>query len=88
DGKTFIHMSSSIQGDVLTITSDNSYQASIAKKNGIYLSSKREGEGIGISSVMAAATKYNGGTRFEEDDGIFKASVYLKMATNQSKAHK
>ena len=79
DGKRFIRIDSSMQGDILTIVADNSFAGTIARRDGAYLSSKREGEGIGISSVAAAAVKHGGGSRFEEDDGVFRASVYMRI---------
>ncbi len=79
--QAFIRINSSLNYDTLTITVDNSHSGMIKKKDNFFLSLKREGEGIGISSVMAVADKYNGGTRFEEDNGMFKASVYLNIAT-------
>jgi uncharacterized protein with GYD domain len=43
------------------------------------MSQKREGEGIGISSVKAVAQKYDGVARFEAKDNIFQASVMLQL---------
>ena len=80
--KPFIRINSSLQGDILTITVDNSYSGIIKKSDEAYLSSKHEGKGIGISSVMAAATKHGGNVRFEESEGVFKASVYLRIIQN------
>ena len=76
---SFIHMSSSLQYGVLTLTVDNSFTGNIRKHGNIFLSSKRQGAGVGISSIIAVAKKYNGGTRFEESGGVFQASVYLKI---------
>lgn len=78
--KKFININSSIKYDILTITVDNSYSSNVKRKGNVFFSSKRAGEGIGISSVIAVAQKYNGGTKFEEQNGVFKASIYLKTS--------
>lgn len=75
----FIHLNSFLQYDTLTITVDNSFDGNLKQKGGVFLSSKRAGEGIGLSSVAAVAQKYGGAARFEASDGIFQASVYVKL---------
>ena len=79
EGRRFIKLSSHLQYDTLTITVDNSFAGDIRKKSGVFLSSKRDGEGIGISSVIAVAQRLGGGSKFETESGIFKASVYIKI---------
>ncbi len=79
-GMRFVRVGSHFQYGVLTLTVDNSFSGNLRKKNGVFLSSKREGTGIGLSSVMAVAEKYGGGSQFEETDGVFQASVYVRIA--------
>lgn len=83
-GKPFIRINSSLQGNVLAITADNSYSGTIEKKDEVFLSSKRKGEGIGTFSVIAAAKKHGGNARFEENNGVFRASVYLKVISDSN----
>lgn len=78
-GSSFIRMNSSLKYGILTLTVDNSFTGRILRDGNIFLSSKRRGSGIGVSSIMAVAKKHNGGTRFEENNGVFQASVYLKI---------
>ncbi len=44
--------------------------------------SKREGEGLGVSSVSAVAKKHGGAARFEADGNVFHSSVYLWLDNN------
>lgn len=78
-GRRFIHVGSELQYGVLTITVDNSFAGTLQKRDGAFLSSKREGEGTGISSVAMVAKRHDGNARFESKDRVFQASVYLKI---------
>lgn len=73
----FIRVNSHLKYRILTITVDNSFEGTLRQKGGVFLSSKRNGEGIGLSSVSAVAKKYGGNAKFEERDGVFQSSVYL-----------
>ena len=79
DGKRFIHIDSGLEHGVLTLTVDNSFIGKIRKRDDVFLSSKRRGNGVGISSVIAVAKKHGGNAWFEERDGLFQASVYLRV---------
>ncbi|MDD4565085.1 MAG: GHKL domain-containing protein [Eubacteriales bacterium] len=78
-GKRFIRINSGLEHGILTLTADNSFTGRIRKQDNAFLSSKRPGEGTGISSVTAVAKKYGGNARFEENDGVFQDSVYLRL---------
>lgn len=67
--------------NVFVLLLKNSYSGNIKEKNGIFLSSKRNKEGIGISSVREIAEKYHGVAKFEYNNkkGIFKASILLNL---------
>lgn len=58
---------------------DNSCEGTVIFENGIPLSSKREGFGIGTASIREIASRYNGRVLFEQKDGVFCASVYLRF---------
>lgn len=79
----FVRVGSHLQHGVLTLAVDNSFEGNLRQKDGVFLSSKREGEGIGLSSVAAVAKKYSGGSQFEEKDGVFQASVYVRIESQQ-----
>ncbi len=78
-GRRFILLNSNLHYNTLTITVDNSFFGTIRQKEGVFLSSKRTGEGIGITSVAAVAQKYGGAARFTAQDGIFQAAVYVNL---------
>lgn len=82
EGKGFIRVNSGLEHGILTLTVDNSFSGKTRKQDGTFLSSKRSGEGTGISSVTAVAKKHGGNARFEEKDGIFQASVYMRILDN------
>lgn len=80
-GEKFITVSAALAANYIIITVDNSYEGSILKENNDFLSSKRDGTGIGITSVQAVSHKYNGEVKFEFSDQIFRSSVMLKLVT-------
>jgi sensor histidine kinase YesM len=75
----FIKINAGLTGEMITITVDNSFNGTVKETNGVFVSQKREGKGIGVSSVRAVAKKYDGATRFEAEGELFQASVMLKM---------
>lgn len=79
-GARFVRVGSHLQHGVLTLAVDNSFEGDLRQKDGIFLSSKREAEGIGTVSVAAEAKKYGGSAQFEEKDGVFQASVYVRIS--------
>ena len=78
-GTRFVRVGSHLQHGVLSLAVDNSFDENLRQKDGVFLSSKREGEGIGLSSVAAVAKKHSGSSQFKEKDGVFQASVYVKI---------
>ncbi len=75
----FIHLKiSSTTQFLLTIIIENSYEGEILKSGNIFISSKKKGrKGIGISSVLNIIEKYNGVSKFEYQDQLFKVSILL-----------
>jgi len=79
--KRFIRISSDIRYDMLIVTMDNSYDGNFLSVNGRFRSTKREGFGIGLSSVQSVARKYCGDAKFEDKDGYFQSSVYMRIGS-------
>lgn len=75
----FIHLYSRVQHDALIIVMDNSFDGQAKQQEGIFLSSKRDGKGTGLSSVQAVAKKYDGIAKFTVKDTVFMSSIYVKM---------
>ncbi|NLZ69871.1 MAG: GHKL domain-containing protein [Clostridiaceae bacterium] len=75
----FVRVSSHLLHGILTIVVDNSFNEPPRKRNDAFLSSKREGEGIGLKSVLAVAKRHGGNAQFEWKDGVFQASAYVRL---------
>lgn len=81
EGKKFISIKSKMTNYMTGLTIDNSFSGEIIKKNNNFISTKKSKEhGVGISSVHAVASKYDGTAKFEVDalNNIFKVSILLK----------
>lgn len=63
---------------VILLTVENAFDGRINKKGGIFQSSKRRGDGVGIESVRHISEKNGGYSRFRYDDGKFRADVMLR----------
>ncbi len=63
---------------VLLLTVENAFVGEIKEKDGVFLSSKRKGTGVGIQSVRRIAEKNGGGCDFSYADGVFRAKVMLR----------
>jgi signal transduction histidine kinase len=79
EGRRFIRLRSRLQYGVLTIAMDNSFNGKALKKDGKFLSSKRDEIGTGLQSVTAMAEKHGGGAGFEADGLVFRSSVYVRL---------
>lgn len=78
EGDRFIHLSMGITGSLLAVSVINSYSGEIREKDGVFLSSHHENEGIGTMSIRHIARKYQGIVKFQYEGGIFDASLLLK----------
>lgn len=63
---------------MVLLSVENAFDGDIQKTDGIFQSSKRRGEGVGIQSVRHIAEKNGGYSRFLYRDGIFCANVILR----------
>lgn len=75
DKKIFI--AGRLQGGQLEFVVDNSFSGKLKTQNGIYLSSKRNGFGLGISSVLETVRRYNGVINLYADKQGFHAEFSL-----------
>ena len=67
-----------INGDLYLAVS-NTYDGSINKKDGKFLSTKNGGHGIGLESVKAIVRKNNGYCNFRYDDKKFYSEILLRQ---------
>ncbi len=63
---------------MVLLSVENAYDGKIREKNGVFLSSKRPGEGVGLQAVRHTAEKNGGYVRFHYGDGVFTANVILR----------
>lgn len=80
-GHSFINIKiSATTNSLLVIIVENSYEGEILRSGNTFISSKEKGrKGIGISSVLSIIEQYNGLSKFEYQNQIFKASVLIKI---------
>ena len=71
---TYLHQ----RGNVFIVVVENSYEGTVEKEDGDFLSSKvKNRKGIGIRSVIDVTKKYRGVPKFEYDGSRFKVSLLL-----------
>lgn len=63
---------------MVLLSVENTYDEMIREKDGVFLSSKRPGEGIGLQAVRHTAEKNGGYSRFHYEAGKFTANVILR----------
>lgn len=63
---------------IVLLSVENAFDNTIKEKNGVFQSSKRHGDGVGIQSVRRIAEKNKGYSRFTYNDGIFTANIMLR----------
>jgi len=79
EGKRQIAIDAYVRSErFVLIQVQNKFGGEIREKDGIFKSSKRKGNGLGIQSVRRIAEKNGGGSAFEYSDGIFTAKVMLR----------
>ena len=67
--------------NILYISIYNSYDGVCLKRNGRYISTKKDTEnhGYGLRNIQAVLKKYNGISRFTADERTFRADVILNI---------
>lgn len=65
-------------GHMVLLSVENTYDGKVREKDGVFLSSKRTGEGVGLQAVLHTAEKNGGYARFHYGDGMFAANVILR----------
>lgn len=77
-GKKYIYVNMRQAGQALVIIVENSYEGTIRKQDGAFLSSKAKfRKGIGITSILEVTKKYRGIPRFEYNGKRFRVSLLL-----------
>ena len=77
-GRRQIEITACVHADrILLIEVENAFDGEVNEKNGVFRSSKRRENGIGIQSVTRIAEKTGGTSTFTHQDGTFTAKVML-----------
>ncbi len=81
EGKRYIALSVSTAGEdaSLVIVMTNPYTGALRKRKDRYLSTHRNGSGIGLSSIRSIAERYDGIAEFSDENGVFKSNVMVMM---------
>jgi len=58
----------------------NSFNGIVKKSQHKYLSTKKDGNGIGLLSIMITVEKYNGIARFYHSESEFYSEIMLKLS--------
>lgn len=65
-------------GHLILLSVENTFDGKARETNGIFQSSKRKGNGVGIQSVRRIAEKNGGYCQFIHENGVFTANVMLR----------
>lgn len=80
DGKRYIKITGSYGSapEQLSFIVENNYKVEPhTDENGVFLSTKHKGNGIGINSVRHIVGKYGGESSFMPEDGVFRVSILI-----------
>ncbi len=79
ESRPIITVRGKMEGDMLFFKVINTFTGKTKKApNGLYLSTKHEGRGIGLRSVRSIVSDYNGMLKIRQEDGLFTVSVLIK----------
>ena len=74
-----IKLTAYLHGNSLALIQvENTYDGVIREKGGVFQSSKRKGDGVGLQSVRHIAEKSGGVSTVTYQDGVFRARVMLR----------
>lgn len=80
ESKPIIRIRSQMQGNALFFKVVNTFTGKVKKSpDGLYLSTKHEGRGIGLRSVRGIVNDYNGILKISQEDGLFSVSVLVDV---------
>ncbi len=78
-GARRIYLRGEAVGGRLGIVMDNTFSGTIQQKDGVFVSTKHEGCGLGLTSIATIAEKYGGLADFSAADGMFHASILIPL---------
>ncbi|MBR0227274.1 MAG: GHKL domain-containing protein [Clostridia bacterium] len=66
-------------GAQLYIVATNTFDGYVRRKNGVYLSTNRNGSGVGLASIAATAEKYGGVAQFYHEGKEFFSNIAIPL---------
>lgn len=75
----YIKLCSKVNGAMLFISMDNSFNGVVHIKDGEFLSSKRQGPVTGLHSVRSLAESHDGSAEFKTTENRFRSEVCLRL---------
>ncbi|WP_308415525.1 ATP-binding protein [Sporanaerobium hydrogeniformans] len=82
-GDKTIFIAGRVQDGQLEFVVDNSFDGELKTREGNYISSKRNGFGLGISSILETVERYDGVINLYADEKGFHAEVSLPLGIEQ-----
>lgn len=80
----FIYLRGRMENSSLALIIENSYSGEIHRKGDRFLSSKREGTGLGVQSVCTVVSRHGGLIEFDAGDRTFHVSLLLPLDSSRS----
>ena len=77
--KEYVSCSCKVRMGKLLINIENTYSTEVRRKGNVFYSTSHSGMGIGTASVCNTAKKYGGYADFSEENGIFRANVFIPL---------
>lgn len=86
EGKRNIRVICQLNGDLLCLIVENSYDGHIRYKDGRFLSTKHEGEGYGLTSVRATVERHQGSMSVDTEGELFRVNLLLNLIPKEPQA--
>lgn len=79
-----VQLQSNVHNDMyFIIVATNTFNGNVRMKNGEYLSTHKNGRGIGLSSIRSTAEKYGGVAEFSHDATKFYTNIMIPVLENR-----
>lgn len=79
-----VQLQSRVHNDMyFIIVATNTFNGNVRMKNGEYLSTHKNGRGIGLSSIRSTAEKYGGTAEFSHDATQFYTNIMIPVPANR-----
>lgn len=84
NGKRYIYLRGEQTDGKIRLVMDNSFDGTLKKEKGRFLSSKRNGFGTGILSVQSQVRRFGGLASFRADGNVFRVSILIPLQKDKN----